>query len=502
MEAEAEALLAQAEAEADAEAEALAAHDPEPDPEPPLRTFLEWAAYADPASGEEYYHNVLTGESLWEAPHAQLLPPHKQALRSVALLMYNPYAAQRPHPLSVHRGWALYMDPESLNLYYCHLASSETSWEPPEGWDAEEAEAPPLARLTPEAALLWSEERELNGVGDKTARGGMAGTETPREAAEQGAHRPPLDPAMAEQLFELTKPLDAPGKGGWLVYRDTERLVQYFVSEDSGEAVWAVPAELAGIVVVDEGLGLNTAEAEAEAEAEAGAAVGAAGLESEHGASAAGWTAGATLGADAAGDLSGADDRAVALVRGWLVMQATATGRWYYMRTEGAAGQEGEEADEPGTAQWDVPRAVAAAAADEWLAIDEEDAVVQPAGASDAAGDDEDTASAGDEAASADIGDVHDALSSDSEEGDDAPSSDGGEGDDALSSDGGEGDDAQSPDGEEGASEEDEEMKASTGGVHDAGSADEDLHDEDQGGSPRDQATPGSGRGGVAWAAM
>ncbi len=86
--------------------------------EVPVRTHGDWDAFVDEESGTEYYYNRQTGETTWDVPDPALMPPHIAALEFLNKLMTNPYDLEQPHPLSSHGDWSLYVDSESMAMYY------------------------------------------------------------------------------------------------------------------------------------------------------------------------------------------------------------------------------------------------------------------------------------------------------------------------------------------------------------------------------------------------
>lgn len=92
--------------------------DSDEDFEVPVRSHGDWDAFVDEDSGQEYYYNRKSGETCWEAPCPEIMPPHMAALEFLSKLMSNPYDPEQPHPLSSMGPWSLYVDGESMAMYY------------------------------------------------------------------------------------------------------------------------------------------------------------------------------------------------------------------------------------------------------------------------------------------------------------------------------------------------------------------------------------------------
>lgn len=79
-----------------------------------------WAKYVDDASGGEYYHNTLSGESSWERPAGFSTP--------------RPGDGQAPLETVHGWTWAKYWSDEHQAEYWLDHATGESSWERPAGW--------------------------------------------------------------------------------------------------------------------------------------------------------------------------------------------------------------------------------------------------------------------------------------------------------------------------------------------------------------------------------
>ena len=93
--------------------------------EVPVRSHGDWDAFLDEESGTEYYFNRKTNETSWDPPCTEMMPPHLAALDFLLKLMTNPYDLNQPHPLSSFGSWSLYVDAESMAMYYVSVRCSE-----------------------------------------------------------------------------------------------------------------------------------------------------------------------------------------------------------------------------------------------------------------------------------------------------------------------------------------------------------------------------------------
>ncbi|CAE7831870.1 unnamed protein product, partial [Symbiodinium sp. KB8] len=285
--------------------------------EVPVRSHGAWDAFVDEETREEYYYNRETDETTWEPPIPEIMPPHLAALEFLSKLMSNPYDPEQPHPLSSFGLWSVYVDHESMSMYYCNDETGETSWDPPEDWDEKLASIPPLAILTEdpddpdEAAFLKLVSKDADGgEGRPICVATAREPETPGGTARSGgAPSEPSEPSGPD-----------PSKV-WFVYRDIESLMQYFVNSKTGESRWEPPAAIADKVVQDESATIQPGEWEK------------------------------YLSSD-----SDAKDDVVARVNGWEVYQDRKSGRWYYFNPDS------------GETCWDAPPAVMAAAPEDWEA--------------------------------------------------------------------------------------------------------------------------------------
>lgn len=105
----------------------------------------------------------------------------------IALLASNPYLPTIPHPLAICRQWSMFIDPFLLRAYYYDNETKASCWSPPPAWDDELATMAPLTTF-----VVPSEDR----------------------------NQPPQK---------------------WLVFRDPEYLLQYFIDAHSGFATWYPP---------------------------------------------------------------------------------------------------------------------------------------------------------------------------------------------------------------------------------------------------------------------
>ena len=97
---------------------------PPPPPGPPAAPGLPpgWNAAVDPASGNMYYATPVSGETSWQKPvatQAPVPPPPPPG---------PPPGAQ---PEILPPGWSAAVDPASGDIYYANPVSGETSWEKP-----------------------------------------------------------------------------------------------------------------------------------------------------------------------------------------------------------------------------------------------------------------------------------------------------------------------------------------------------------------------------------
>ena len=83
-----------------------------------MRSHGAWDAFVDEETREEYYYNRETDETTWEPPIPEIMPPHLAALEFLSKLMSNPYDPEQPHPLSSFGLWSVYVDHESMSMYY------------------------------------------------------------------------------------------------------------------------------------------------------------------------------------------------------------------------------------------------------------------------------------------------------------------------------------------------------------------------------------------------
>jgi hypothetical protein len=101
-----------------------------------------WTETVDPSSGQCYYYNVNTQETLWERPDAETVLSTETAAE-LDLKVEEPSKSAEAEPKTAEHavpkdesalpdGWTETMDPSSGQSYYYNAITQETSWEKPQ----------------------------------------------------------------------------------------------------------------------------------------------------------------------------------------------------------------------------------------------------------------------------------------------------------------------------------------------------------------------------------
>ena len=118
----------------------------------------DWTAHVDPATGNEYYYNAKTGETVWERPAAFQAPVASPAAGAAPVVASFPASAAAPAPVVASvpapapvvasvpaSDWTAHVDPATGNEYYYNAKTGETVWERPEFGVPRAAPAPVVA---------------------------------------------------------------------------------------------------------------------------------------------------------------------------------------------------------------------------------------------------------------------------------------------------------------------------------------------------------------------
>eukprot|EP00980_Cylindrotheca_fusiformis_P026306 scaffold15772_cov162-Cylindrotheca_fusiformis.AAC.8 len=199
----------------------------------------DWTEAVDPVSGQTYYYNTVTQETVWERPSSMLardqndIKPSKEkidpapgtdtTIELLSLGTNKEEALGSPGSDSLPAGWTKVTDPDSGNVYYYNTLTEETSWDFPKSTEDD------------------SGSQESDSAPEQTDLAGNLGDQPEVSGFEENAAAAADDDMDEDQIGADNNNVPEP----WVATLDESSGLTYYYNPETMETSWDKPVAAA-----------------------------------------------------------------------------------------------------------------------------------------------------------------------------------------------------------------------------------------------------------------